>query len=184
VKDEKVAGFLAWAKEHLAGLYGADGEEATDRIHGQLEAVDEALGCEVSQPGDEPRELIVTAFSDATRFDLVREIVAGLHGVSPWKVIALKPPRGWTFAMTLGNTRLAAGKLRWTSVSGVRGGVRLIPSVTLPLIDEEQAEELAWLIVETGLGEELSARLKHVEFGVGTGRPIEELDAWAREQAS
>ncbi len=45
----------------------------------------------------------------------------------------------------------------------------MIPSqkVLRELLTSQEAEEIAWLIVETGIGEELAGQVEHLEFASG-----------------
>jgi len=164
---EPVQSFVSWALEHLPELRDKPAEEAADAIGDAILKVDQGLGVEVSSIDEnEDRELIVTAFSDAILFPLVRQIVELLSGVPGWRVIALKPPRGFEFSITVGTQRMRAKTLRFTSIPTIVGGIQLLVAkrILSDMPVEHDCEELAWLIVETGIGEELSSKLQHIEF--------------------
>ncbi len=174
--------FVSWGLNKLAGLRDESPEEAAEVIGNELLKADEGLGVEVSTVTEgEDRELIVTAFSDRALFSLVQHIAEQLSSVPGWKVIALKPPRGFEFTLTLGKQRLRANSLEFTSIPTVVGGIRLLVAqeCLVEMAKAHDREELAWLIVETGIGEELSSRLQHIEFACDANAeakyPITEL---------
>lgn len=184
-RDARVRAFLRWARDHLGRLHGSPSEEAAGEIGAAIEGVDPQLGVEVEEEVHDRRELIVTAFSAPDRFLLVHRLVAGLQGIEGWRVVALKPARGYDFVLELAGRGVQASALRFEPLDDLPGSIRVLvePSVSLPAAAED-AEELGWLIVETGLGEELAARLAHVELAPmerpGARRPLAELAAHVR----
>jgi hypothetical protein len=161
--------FARWFRDHRARLHGLAASEAADEIAEALLRVDAQLGVEVADGGSEVRELILTAYSDGTRFLLVQRIAAALGPSAGWTIIALKPARGFDFELTLGASVVRAASLRFVPMPGVGHGVRLLVDAAMPIPDRADAEEIAWLVVETGIGEELAARLAHVELGHSAG---------------
>jgi len=160
--------FVSWGFHNLPELRNQSAEEAAESIGNELLTIDQGLGVEVSDIcHGEDRELIVTAFSDPALFSLVRDIVQQLSSVPGWRVIALKPPRGFEFTLTVGKQRVHAKNLEFTPIPSIVAGVRLLVAqkCLVEIAKKPDSKELAWLIVETGIGEELSSKLQLIEFG-------------------
>ena len=183
-KDEKVQKFKSWARKNMERLKTATASVAADQISEELLRINEQLGVEVSEEIEENREAIITAFSESSLFSLVKEIVDELSDVPGWRFVALKPPRGFAFTISVGIQKLYAKTLEFSPIRGVDGGIYLVPSreVLDTLLSGDDLEEIAWLIVETGIGEELGGRIQQLEFvgkeQAGKCRPIEELEAF------
>lgn len=158
--------FRQWMVDHASELRRQPPEEAAEEIGDFVQSIDERLGVEVADEveGNEgPRELVVTAFSDQSAFGLVKSLVEALPELDGWTVTALKPPRGFDFQLDLDGTSIDASTLEF-SPAGAERGINLLLSGQS---SEEVAaldDELAWLIVEAGIGEELCARLGEVSF--------------------
>lgn len=167
--EKRIVEFEAWARANLGRLHRMPASEAAEELGGALLRIDEQLGVEVEEGGSANREVIVTAFSDRTRFELVRRIVAGLGEHRGWTFVALKPARGFAFTLTLGNSPVSASRLQFEPIEDISGGVRILVESSIFLPPESAATEWGWLIVETGLGEELAARIPHIE--VAASRP-------------
>src|SRR5687768_7412868 len=91
--------FWRWFASEEAELRAAGGQVVADRVEAQLRLVDPRIGIEVGEP-EAQRELIFTAWSDAEAFPAVRALVeAAPKPLARWKLIALKPPRGFEFAI-------------------------------------------------------------------------------------
>jgi hypothetical protein len=138
-------------------LWDLDSRESASQIYDQLKLIDKELGVEIQRNKVNSREFIIAAFSDARLFELVKKLAAGMS--SPlWNVVALKPPRGFSFTIGDGGSAMRANDLRFLVDHSQDGG----SNVTLLLPKEAGANvtsELAWLILETGIGEELSSKI-------------------------
>lgn len=180
--------FIGWAQAHLPGLHGAAADVVADEVCEHLLTIDRQLGVEVDEPVDGDRALTITAFSDPRRVLLVHRIVAALSAIEGWHVVALKQPTGFACSIEHAATVIDAAALRFEPIAGLHGGFRLLVPAGLPVPDGADGEELAWLIVESGIGEELAARIQHLEFGampgVGVVSPIASLDAYVRALSS
>ncbi len=99
--------------------------------------------------------------------------------------MALKPPRGFDFSLTVGNSTIDASELAFCPMDEIPSGFQLLAcnSIVASLVQSDDAEELAWLIVESGVGEEVAARIQHVEFAsiesAATRIPIARLAEYA-----
>jgi hypothetical protein len=180
--NDRIQRFVLWAKGNLQNLLTQASAVAADEIGDAILIVDDRLGVEVANEANGGvREVIFTAFSNPELFPLVRRLCVALSEIPGWQFVALKPPRGFDFALTIAGHRLHAKKLEFAPISDIPNGIQLIPEsdVFEHLPNAKQAEELAWLIVETGVGEELTARLQHIEFAnpnsVRERHPILEL---------
>jgi len=174
--------FAQWFRDHAVELRQLDAEEAAEAIAEELACIDDALGLEVGEESsaDEERELIVTAYSRRDLFPTVHEIVSGLTGLRGWQIHALKPPRGFDFSIRIGGNTLHANRLLFTWLSNINFGVGLIPQPSVfqkVTLMPDGGEDLGWLVLETGLGEDLSSRLERVEFRktAASARPISDL---------
>jgi hypothetical protein len=181
--------FAEFMRGHGRRLREMDAREAADEIGDLVVSLDKRLGVELAESDDsEEREVIITAFSDPTAFDLVERLVAGLRDLSGWRFVALKPARGFDFTVAVDDQMLNAKLLEFTPLPE-RGAIALVVPTALAghLADTKDSEELAWLIVETGIGENLAAHVQHLEF-ISADRaqvkwPIERLASYLEELA-
>ena len=184
--EQKLQTFVSWARHNLPKLRHEPSDVVAGLLGDAVLCIDDQLGVEVENDDGDVREVIVTSFSDPTLFDLVRRIVTMLSDLPNWKFIALKPPRGFGFSLTVGEQQIDAKSLQFAPILDIKGGLQLILSSSafddLPI--GKEAEELAWLIVETGVGEELAVQLNHLEFckseKIGSQHPITELEGFLK----
>ena len=180
--DQEIYDFCKWMRSNERRLFELPSHESVSEIAAQLETIDTGLGAEVLREivGGR-RELIITAFSNPDLFQLVHRIVDGVGPLPQWNVIALKPPRGFAFRITVGSRSISASDLSFIPLLETNAGFRLIrPHYVKP---GKNREELAWLVVETGLGEELAGRIQDLDFAEGKGprgQGIEELAAYVK----
>lgn len=170
--------FAQWFRMESGRLRHTPSEQVVDETLDYLTKIDDRIGVEVlrdEQAGD--RELILTGFSDPEVFPVIYEIAEALNDIEGWKIVPLKPARGFGFSITVDGNKLAAKDLRFRAIDSIPNGFQLIaPGIS---VSGGEAEEMAWLIVETGIGEEASGRITHLEFGGPqdrqNSRPISEL---------
>jgi hypothetical protein len=187
--DESIARFAAWFREDEGRLRRRSSSSIAAEVGEELLLIDDQLGIEVADDGQSSREMIVTSFSEPRLFSTVRKIVESLQDLRGWKFVALKPPRGFSFAISVGEQTLHAEDLEFSVIRDIPMGIRLTapPGVADLLSEGDEADELAWLTVETGIGEELAGLLEHVEYSQESregSRPITELAAYLRGIAS
>ena len=160
------AEFWNWFVAEEAELRAAGGQVVADRVEARLREVDPRIGIEVGEP-EERRELIFTAWSDAEAFPAVRALVDAAPNPLPgWNLMALKPPRGFEFAIDVDGLQVDARTL-WFDPLGAPDapgalGVRVYVGVGAPGSDPRWARALA-LIIETGIGEDASAQIDYIE---------------------
>lgn len=182
MKKNNIQAFVEWARAHLDSLRNSPSEYVANLVFAELEKVAPELGVEVGDSSSDRRELILTAFSDPDFFQLVKEIADQINPINGWSVVPLKPPRGFKFNIALGRRKITANSLKFEELPGVHLGIRIIcPMGLLKDLNTGQREELGWLIVESGVGEELSAMIQHIEFvekdGVEYGVSLDLLES-------
>ena len=158
--------FWRWFAAEEAELRGAGGQIVADRVESRLREHDPRIGIEVGDPG-EARELIFTGWSDAEAFGAVRSLVGAAPDLSPgWKLIALKPPRGFEFGIEVDGLQVDARRLWFDALASPEApealGVRVYVGVGAPSSDRRWAQALA-LIIETGIGEDAAAQIDYIE---------------------
>jgi hypothetical protein len=165
----EVSAFADWFRTHSQRLFGMASDDVAGEVAEQLCRLDARLGVEAEGLAiGKTRDIIFTAYSDPDAFPTVRAIVAAIGSGQPgdgghWNVHALKPARGFDFAITPGGQeKLQAGGLRFRRIATIEYGFELLYPGTC--VSGSGAEEAAWLIVETGIGEELAAKIGHLEF--------------------
>ena len=165
--DDELNKLVSWVAKTLPSLGGEEASVVADAIGGQVLSLDQRLGVEVSDHGvTQPREIIFTSYSDSSLFQDVRRIVAALPPVPGWKFIALKPARGFDFTINFGGFKVKANQLDFTPIEEMDCGIQLLiyHEMYSRIANADAAEELAWLIIETGIGEELSSKINHAQF--------------------
>lgn len=136
--------------------------ELAELLASGLRGIDERLGLEVDED-DGGHEAIITAGGDPEAFALVDEIVASAPAIPGWTFVALHPARGFGFEVRAGGLAFDATALTFMPLPGPDGvlGVRLL----VPNPDAPEWPELAPMVIQTGLGERVAARLDRVEVG-------------------
>ena len=166
--------FWAWFLTQEADLRRADGQAVADAVGARLREIDPRVGVEVSDPAAE-RELIFTAWSQRDAFPLVHALMAAAppNGVAGWRLVALKPARGFDFAVDVDGVRINARELRFDALASPQApgalGVRVYV-MGAPAGDERWAQTLA-LIIETGIGEEAAGHIDYLEPASGLPDP-------------
>ena len=161
VIDVDLATMGRWFQEVAPGLVRVPPDVAAQTLAERLECLDSRVGVEVGEI-DGRRELVVTAGGDPSRFALVEALCDVL--VAPgWTVRALKPARGFAFALEAGELEIHGEDLTFEPLEsrdapGVLG-IRIFAEDALV----EPLRALAWLVVETGIGERAAAHIRHLE---------------------
>jgi hypothetical protein len=180
-----VSSFAAWFQKNAGRLRVAPAVEVADALSEQLLRVDSQLGVEVADATSDPREVILTAFSDPSLFRLVRKLAAEVNRVRGWTFTALKPARGFAFALRVGPHHVNASSLSFIPIDDIHGVQILLSESINDVADGPQLKELGWLIVETGIGEELAGVVQDVEIvsrsARGIARPIDELASYVKQ---
>lgn len=155
--------FWTWFSAEEARLRAAAPRDATGEIEDHIRALDSRIGVELGDA--DKRELIFTVFVQYEAFDLVRELVAAAPDFENWRVIALKPARGFDFNIDVGGTRVDASSITFEPMDSpaMPGAVGIRCFVDDALAQNENCGGILRLIVATGIGEELAARISHFE---------------------
>lgn len=168
----KYKSFITWARRALPQLSITNAEEASEIIMNKLNKINTEIGIEVSELKTEDmtnnRELIFTAFSDKSLFSTIDSIVSRLNNIEGWDAIALKPERGFSFKLKFKNISINANQLRFSIADQKNKEIILFLPFPIGNIDETELSELAWLILETGLGERLSSKIESLELDDST----------------
>jgi hypothetical protein len=160
------AEFWSWFASEEAQLRAAGGQVVADRVEARLREVDPRIGIEVGEPADE-RELIFTSWSHAEVFPAVRALMSSApQALAGWKLIALKPPRGFEFTIDVEGLQVDARRLWFDALSSPEApgalGIRVYVGVGVARTDQRWAQALG-LIVETGIGEDAAAQIDYIE---------------------
>ena len=166
--------FWQWFLAEEARLRQANGQIVADAIEDRLRAIDPRVGVEVSDPGNE-RELVFTAWSQRDAFPVVHALMAAApRALAGWKLMGLKPARGFAFAVDVDGVRVEAEKLRFDVLGSPQApaalGIRVYVAGPAPVVDERWAQTLA-LLIETGIGEEAAAQIDYLEAAPGMPDP-------------
>lgn len=156
-----------------------DGEELLSCFLEELHRYDEDLYFEVSEPlEDGSNELIITAEGLRKKFPAVKALVDAAPKFQKWKVIAFKPALGFDFIHEYGDLKIDPKKLWFLpltaksdpSILGLRVGLDGVEEST-----EEKIKNSIWIILDTGLGEEVCAeRIRHLEVATLPEKPEDE----------
>lgn len=165
-QQEKIDRFWLWFESQAERLFEQPSLEIIDKLTEQLATVDRGISCEVSQATTcSDRELILTAHGDASRFKLIGTLVQRAPQIPGWRVLALKPPRGFAFHID-GKESLSISDWRFVPLKSSPDfsefGLRIeMPEQDAHLLDADSL----WLILDSGVGEVLLSLCSHIEFG-------------------
>ena len=155
--------FSIWFKSNSQRLARIEASQAAHEIGARLARVDERLSVEVADIGGGARELIVGASREKSLFRLVEALCAELSDLANWNVQALKPARGFDFELQCGDCVIRASDLRFEplhtdEMPGELGLRFFAPEDVVPAVSD-----VAWLMLETGIGERGAADVAHVD---------------------
>lgn len=181
--------FWSWFADNAERLLALPGEALVDEVYDRLVQVDDRLGIEVSAgptAGGE-RELIVTAYALRDAIPVARDLAAQAPALPGWKVIGLRPGRGFGFTFRNDDGELQGTDIRFVPLSapGQPAHLKLVLPVSLDSLPEGERQQLGWQMLNAGLGELLAAQVDELDV-VGAqpgqdgdvGEPIERLAGW------
>ncbi len=166
IQQEKIDRFWLWFESQTEQLVDQPSLEIIDELAEQLANVDSGITAEVSNlTENSDRELIITAHGDILRFKLIGTLVQRAPQIPNWRVLALKPPRGFAFHID-GKESLSISDWRFVPLKSSPDfsefGLRIeMPEQDAHLLDADSL----WLILESGVGEVLLSLCSHIEFG-------------------
>lgn len=176
------AEFWKWFAKEEPRLRRLAPEEAVPIIEESLQRVDPRLGVELGTNTEEVQEMMVTAGGEKDAFSIVRSLTEIAPAFPAWLVVPLKPPRGFRFSLDAGGREVKASLLVFDPLesSADADALGILVYVDPDLAKSADAQDIVWLILETGVGEYAAAQIAHLEVASreeATGRelPIEKL---------
>ena len=182
-EDKSEAQFWAWFSkrhdEYRSVDRSTNSEDLLDRFQEQLHRYDDRLYFEISEPlKDGSNELIITAEGIRERFSKVEALVAAAPKIPEWTIIAFRPALGFEFVHEYGELKIDPRKLWFLPLIAKSAPSILGLRVGLPAFDEAAEDKIknsVWIILDTGLGEQICAeRIRHLEVVVLPEKPEEE----------
>ena len=152
--------FWKWfvSKEPTLWSFANDPEILLDEIGSALTAYSPGLSVEVSDEGDGHRELIISAAGNPELFEAVDRLVAAAPALKRWRIIGLKPPRGFDFVIESDGITIRPEELRFDPLSNDADPTTLGIRVFVPSASRQpRLLETLQRAVEIGLGERLAA---------------------------
>lgn len=153
--------FVQWFVAHAAELRQQEPEAASEAIQNELLKLDEGIAAEVADDGD-TRELVISAQGNPALFEPIEAMAPKLRAEG-WTVHALRPARGFEFKLDADGAVIDARTLYFEplespAMPGILGLRLFAPEPAVrPL------SELAWWVLETGIGEKACALIEHLE---------------------
>lgn len=156
--------FWRWFEDNIACRRDWQAGLMTEMIREQLMLVNSDLGVEVGR--DEfSREMIITAAGNQTLFPIVYELVQSAPTGRGWQFIALKPARGFDFSIEIDGLSMDAKQLLFEPLQSSRSSTDIGIRIYVPPANyrANQLDDLVWIIVETGVGEERASCIAHLD---------------------
>lgn len=156
--------FWSWFKDEADRLRSMELDTLTDTLSRALAKHAQELGIEVSPADgeDEDVEVLFTARRERLHFARARELVASAPTLPGFRFLALRPAQDFDLVLESDGVELDGTELTFEPLLGPAGvGLRLfVPEVAAA---QPELKELLWLMLETGLGEEVASGLSHLE---------------------
>ena len=169
------ADFWSWFSAEEPRLRSGDPREITGEIEDRVRTLDPRIGVEL---GDAIiRELIFTVYVQIEAFGLVKELVAAAPKFDCWKMIALKPARGFDFAIDVGGRKVDASAITFEPLDSpaMPAAIGIRCFVDDVLASNDNRAGILRLIIATGIGEEAAARISHLEVVPRNQSPAEPI---------
>ena len=164
--SEEIALFWRWLLTRIDELR-TPASSLWDEVLEGLQKIDENLRFEISDEHGGSRELIVTAEGNAGSFDAADAVVSAAPEIKGWKVVSLKPARGFQFQIDYEGLHLDPRDLWFLPLSSAEHPAAIGIRVGVPGLTRRQqraTENAVLMILDTGLGERSAALdLQHVE---------------------
>lgn len=154
----------SWLKAQIDRVATASVHRATEVLEQGLTAIDSRLGVEITDNSG-TREVVITANGTAKLFGLVKELVETAPPIRGWSFIALRRPAGFDFEVHLGTLVFGANRLSFQPIDAEVAPGQLAIRLLVPNPNYKEWVDAGLQIVEAGLGEELAARIGHLEIG-------------------
>ena len=177
-----------WLSGRLSEVQAMSADAAAEVLERGVAGFDERLGAEVSDEGG-TRRVVITAGGDHEAFDAARRVVASAPALPGWEFVALRPAQGFDFEVTAGDRVFDAKELSFQALSPDEAPTQLAIRLLVPNPWLEEWAELGLRVLETGLGEELAARIGYIEIDKREPDseqvfPLESLPGWVQRHSS
>lgn len=150
--------FWRWFAQAEPRLRAAHPREVTGEIEDRVRLFDPRIGVELGDA--DVRELIFTVYVQVEAFDLVKALVAAAPAFPAWRMIALKPPRGFDFAIDVNGQQVDAAAITFEALDApaMPGAIGIRCFVDDALWSDDNSKGILRLIIATGIGEEAAPR--------------------------
>ena len=160
--------FLHWLERHSERLLADSPSQNAEALFAWLGERGLPYSVEVADPveGELGREVVISAAGDSTQFDSVRRFVASIPPVHGWRIVALKPPRGFEFMSQAEGLNVDVAKLKFDPLASIVPGEITI-KIYVPESVRKHPERAVIVssIIDHGLGEVCSARIGRILVG-------------------
>ncbi|HEX4320337.1 MAG TPA: hypothetical protein VHZ52_05510 [Acidobacteriaceae bacterium] len=126
----------------------------------QIKKVDQRFWIELSDAGDVPRELIVTAEGHVDAFPVAEQLINLAPTIEGWIFLALKPPMGFNFTTVYEGTFFDPRAMWFLPLERDQLEADFALRIGVPglnAMDERVALNAVLVILDTGLGERSAA---------------------------
>lgn len=155
--------FWSWFSQESKALRDLDSDALARRIGEALEEHVGEIGVEVSDDEEDGAlDVVLTAHREPLHFQTVKALVAAAPEVQGFRFVPLKPANGFDFTLEADGVELDASSLRFEPLLGT-AGVGLKVYLPDAAARDEDVKDLIWLLLESGLGEEVAAGITQVE---------------------
>lgn len=170
-----------WFTKHENDLKHCEPQLAAESLSEILAQVDTRLGVEVSDERKK-RSLTITAGGDPDVFPMAKQLINEAPRTRGWSFHALKPARGFKFTINANGIDLDASELVFEPLTSADLPKKLGIRLFFPSSNREATSDndMVWQILETGIGEEATCLISHLEVESGIVKqedtiPIEDL---------
>jgi len=156
-----------WLESRAEEVQQMEAEAVAELLTEGLAKVDDRVSTEVSDRGGE-RQIVLTADGEADVFSAVRALVASAPTIPGVRFIALRPPQGFECEVQAGALVFEAKALSFQPLSRAEAPAQLAVRLLVPNPQLEEWAQIGWQVIETGVGEEVAARIGYLEIGTRT----------------
>ncbi|SEK54251.1 hypothetical protein SAMN05216359_102146 [Roseateles sp. YR242] len=159
---KQINAFWSWLLSHQSDLdtLQSPDDEFWDVLLARLQAVNAGLWFEVSVPGENDREFVITAQGDWELFPLVDALVSVAPDVPGWTFVPLKPPMGFDFGIRYEGVELEPKNIWFEPMVDPDAPEVLGLRIAVLGFNDDQEQDFAnglLLILDTALGEKSAA---------------------------
>ncbi len=177
--DENAKSFWAAFRMLHKSLRQLPDNEIAEQVQKTASEYFGAIGVEVSCDS-QSREIIFTACGDKDKFNDIRRLVSRAPQLPDWTFTALKPRRGFKFSLSIDHVTVYPSHLRFVSLQSSSSpnqiGIRVFAPACIS--GRNDGDDIIWMIVEIGIGEEAASEVSYIEVRPDTESPN---DAFAIE---